>query len=259
MNLMMNSQPQGFGLQVRSWNNTPISRRTTDGYVDATAMAKANGKEWAHYFRTDRATTYLKALSRNCEIAVTDLYIAKQGEGTWIHPRLAVDFARWISAEFAVWMDGWFLEELEQRRQPEKQAPAAPVALAPAEALDIIERSIGLLERLGVMDERDCLQMGDMVRNVNARAAGGMLLAPASADDEEITLSDAWLEVTGTPLPRGKAPSIGRLIAEQYREEFQQEPPTRTQFVDGAPRKVKSYRRNFLIQAVQETWAKFVA
>jgi len=136
---------------------------------------------------------------------------------------------------------------------------SAPTALAPAEALDIIERSIGLLERLGVMDERDCLQMGDMVRNVNARAAGGMLLAPASADDEEITLSDAWLEVTGTPLPRGKAPSIGRLIAEQYREEFQQEPPTRTQFVDGAPRKVKSYRRNFLIQAVQETWAKFVA
>jgi hypothetical protein len=126
---------------IRSWNNTPISRRTTDGYVNATAMAKANGKEWAHYFRTDRATTYLEALSRNCEIAVTDLYIAKQGEGTWIHPRVAIDFARWISAEFAVWMDGWFLEELSKASAP------APAAALPAERiLEVVERTVDIFE-----------------------------------------------------------------------------------------------------------------
>jgi hypothetical protein len=33
--------------------------------------------------------------------------------GTWIHPRLAVDLARWISPAFAVWMDGWFLEQFQ--------------------------------------------------------------------------------------------------------------------------------------------------
>ncbi len=27
-----------------------------------------------------------------------------------MHPRVAVDLARWCSPEFAVWMDGWFLE-----------------------------------------------------------------------------------------------------------------------------------------------------
>jgi hypothetical protein len=94
-------------------------------------MAKASGKEWAHYFRTDRATTYLEALSRNCEIAVTSLYTAKPGEGTWIHPRLAVDFARWISADFAVWMDAWFLEEVSQVRDTQ------PLALAPAPNEDL--------------------------------------------------------------------------------------------------------------------------
>lgn len=99
-------------LSVKSWNGTPISRRTTDGYVNATAMAKASGKQWYDYFNTNRASTYLEALSRNLEIPVTSLYISKPGEGTWIHPRLAVDFARWISAEFAVWMDGWFMEEM---------------------------------------------------------------------------------------------------------------------------------------------------
>jgi hypothetical protein len=252
-------------LVTRSWNSTPIARRTTDGYVNATAMCKANGKLWADYWRTDRCTQYLESLSRVMGNPITGqdgLVQSKQGgtnQGTWIHPRAAIDLARWINTDFAVWMDGWFLEELEQRSQPEHQAPSAPVALAPSEALDIIERSIGLLERLGVMDERDCLQMGDMVRNVNARAAGGLLLAPASPDSEELTLSDAWLEVTGSPLPRSKGPSIGRLIAELYREEFQQEPPTRMQYVDGAPRQVKSYKRNFLIHAVQTVWGKLVA
>jgi len=29
-------------------------------------------------------------------------------------PQVAVDLARWISAPFAVWMDGWFLESVQQ-------------------------------------------------------------------------------------------------------------------------------------------------
>jgi hypothetical protein len=116
-----------FNLSTRAWNGTPIARRTTDGYVNATAMAKASGKEWAHYFRTDRATTYLEALSRNCQIAVTSLYAARPGEGTWIHPRLAVDFARWVNADFAVWMDTWFIEEISGiSRMRDTQVPALP-------------------------------------------------------------------------------------------------------------------------------------
>lgn len=243
-------------LVTRSWNNTPIARRTTDGYVNATAMCKANGKRWKDYRESDRCQRYLDALESVAGISVHDLVESRSGGagggGTWVHPQVAVDLARWISAEFAVWMDGWFLEELEQRRTQTTAAPESAVkALAPAEALDIIERSIGLLERLGVMDERDCLQMGDMVRNVNARAAGGLLLAPADPADEELTLSDAWLEVMGEALPRDKRTSVGRLVAAMFREEFQQDPPCRKQYVDGAVRNVKSYRRGWLTSAVQ--------
>ena len=243
-------------LVTRSWNNTPIARRTTDGYVNATAMCKANGRRWTKYRESDRANEYLEALSSEARISVHALIESRtggsDGGGTWVHPQVAVDLARWISAEFAVWMDGWFLEELEQRRTQATTAPEPAVkALAPAEALDIIERSIGLLERLGVMDERDCLQMGDMVRNVSARAAGGLLLAPADPDDEELTLSDAWLEVMGEALPRDKRTSVGRLVAAMFREEFQQDPPSRKQYVDGAVRNVKSYRRGWLTSAVQ--------
>lgn len=114
-------------LSTRAWNGTPIARRTTDGYVNATAMAKASGKQWNNYFQTDRASTYLEALSRNLGIQVAALYVAKPGEGTWIHPRLAVDFARWINTDFAVWMDTWFLEEISRVSQVrDTQVPALP-------------------------------------------------------------------------------------------------------------------------------------
>lgn len=33
-------------------------------------------------------------------------------QGTWIHERVSVDLARWLSPDFAVWMDGWVLEAL---------------------------------------------------------------------------------------------------------------------------------------------------
>lgn len=240
-------------LAVRSWNGTPISRRTTDGYVNATAMCKANGKRWADFRESASATAYTEALSRKTEIPVYDLILSKPGEGTWVHPDVATELARWISPDFSVFVNQWFREEYERRSEQAPAAPAPAPMLNPQETLDLIERSMGLLERLGVMDQRDQLQFGDMVRNVAARGAGGLLLAPAP-EDEEMTLSDAWLEVTGSPLPRGDGPKMGRLVAALYRDEFDQTPPTRLQYVDGAPRQVKSYKRGWLIDAVRVIW-----
>lgn len=134
------------------------------------------------------------------------------------------------------------------RPQPEPQPVAIP-ALEPQKALDLIERSYGLLERFGVADDRDRLQFGDMVRNVTARGAGGLLLPP-SPNEEEISLADAWLELTGQPLDRSKGPFVGKLVAAHFREEFQDEPPTRIQSVNGRPTKVKSYRRGWLLKAL---------
>ena len=89
-------------LVSRSWNGTPISRRTIDGYVNATAMCKANGKQWSKYRESDRCQTYLDALAETSEIRMFDLIESRQGQGggTWVHPQVAVDLARWISAPF---------------------------------------------------------------------------------------------------------------------------------------------------------------
>ena len=231
-----------MNLLIRSWNNTPISRRSTDGYVNATAMAKASGKEWAGYFRTDRATTYMEALSRNCRITVTDLYLAKPGDGTWIHPRLAVDFARWISADFAVWMDSWFLESTQS-------TPVAPPQLTPADVIGLLERTVSFFDTLGGVDERDQLLFKDLARNQLLKISGGVV--PLPANDEELAISDAWQEVFGVVLPRDHYQKVGRLIAREYKSEFGVKPPKRTQFVDGAARQVNSYKRNWLINTLQ--------
>ena len=236
-------------LVSRSWNGTPISRRTTDGFVNATAMCKANGKEWSKYRESDRCQTYLDALAETSGIRMFDLIQSRQGHGggTWVHPQVAVDLARWISAPFAVWMDGWFLESVQGKQPAVVETPR----LGAADILALVERSVGLFERLGGVDQRDQLLFKDIVRSSVLAASSGSV--PALPGDDEMTLSDAWLEVFQQVLPRSKYRSAGILVANAYREDFGTEPPKRQQFVDGAPRQVKSYMRSWLI----ETLSKF--
>ena len=241
-------------LVSRSWNGTPISRRTIDGYVNATAMCKANGKQWSKYRESDRCQTYLDALAETSEIRMFDLIESRQGQGggTWVHPQVAVDLARWISAPFAVWMDGWFLESI-QHPQP-TPVQQSTLQLREAEVITLVERSIGLFEQLGGLDERDQLLFKDIVRSNVLTVSSGLL--PGTPTDDELTLSDAWLEVFQQVLPRTKYRSAGMLVAEAYREDFGQEPPLRQQFVDGAPRQVKSDRRSWLIDTLKRVRAQ---
>jgi hypothetical protein len=239
-------------LVVRTWNDTPITRRAFDGYVNATAMCKANGKRWNNYFETDRATSYIETLSSVTAIPVTGfdgLVQTRQGgvdQGTWIHPRVAIDLARWISPEFAVWMDGWFLEELEKQAQP--QPPAPQPSLAGTDVLQMLKGTVDFMRDLGCFEDRDRILFSDLARNNAMRVNSDFLLPPG---DEEMTISDAYLELFQKRLSRDKSSQVGKLVAGKYREEFNQEPPTRIQYVDGAPRKVKSYKKNWLLNVLK--------
>ena len=66
-------------LVSRSWNGTPISRRTIDGYVNATAMCKANGKQWSKYRESDSCQTDLDARAETSEIRMLDLIETRPG------------------------------------------------------------------------------------------------------------------------------------------------------------------------------------
>ncbi len=144
-------------------------------------------------------------------------------------------------------MDGWFLESVQQA-QP-TPVETTPPRLWEAEVITLVERSIVVFEQLGGLDERDQLLFKDIVRSNLLTASSGLL--PGAPTDEELTLGDAWLEVFQQVLPRSQFCAAGKLVARAYRDEFGEEPPRRQQFVDGAPRQVKSYRRSWLIETLK--------
>jgi hypothetical protein len=93
-------------------NGEVINQRATDGYINATAMCRAAGKEWANYRKNDGTEAFLGALERSLRIR-RDLLIQTIGagpndqRGTWVHPQIAMNLATWLSPEFAVQVSEW--------------------------------------------------------------------------------------------------------------------------------------------------------
>lgn len=79
-----------------------------DGFFNATAVAKAFGKQPADWLKTDETKEYIDSVMNILLTERNQLVIVKQGgnaQGTWLHPKLAVPFARWLDVAFAVWCD----------------------------------------------------------------------------------------------------------------------------------------------------------
>lgn len=105
-------------IKTLSFQNFPVSFRA-DGYLNATEIAEHFGKRINNYLRNERTQEYISALieflnipeTQNRATAENQLVIVKKGgndksaQGTWLHPKLAIDFARWLNPKFAVWCD----------------------------------------------------------------------------------------------------------------------------------------------------------
>jgi len=111
-----------------------------DGWISATDVAAKFGKSPSDWLRQRETVEYIGAMARHLGQANSDfleqlskikeiggasaasqakiLRLVKQtklvstktgsaenGGGTWLHPKLAVTFARWLDADFAVWCD----------------------------------------------------------------------------------------------------------------------------------------------------------
>ena len=80
----------------------------SEGWINATEIAKREGKRLDKWLATQETQDYIGALGRHLNTPKKgDLIKAARGRsgGTWLHPKLAVAFARWVSADFAVWCD----------------------------------------------------------------------------------------------------------------------------------------------------------
>jgi hypothetical protein len=97
-------------------------------YLNATKTAQKFGKQIKHWLENKQTKDYIKAMEdfpdrRNSDFG--DLVVIRKGgndknaQGTWIHKKLIINFARWLSAEFAVWCDFQIEEILSQRFSPQ--------------------------------------------------------------------------------------------------------------------------------------------
>lgn len=92
-----------------------IDQRANDGYIDATAICHASGKEWSDYRRLKNTQDFLDELSSVLKIPRTGLIQTIQGgppemQGTWVHPQVAINLAQWASPKFAVLVSQWVFE-----------------------------------------------------------------------------------------------------------------------------------------------------
>ena len=121
-NLLSNNSVQTFKLQLDhalSLNNVKIIARKSDGYINASALCKAGKKLWKNYFQNAKTKAFIEALVLAAGIPAAKLI--KLGTGskniknstreTWVHRKVAIHMAQWISPYFAVKVTDW-IEEL---------------------------------------------------------------------------------------------------------------------------------------------------
>lgn len=109
----------GDGTQIElvphTYQGSLIQQRTKDGYINATAMCKAAGKQFHDYTRLGSTGDFLSALGGSTGIPVNRLVMtvvtgANEVRGSYVHPQVAIHLAQWLSPEFAVKVSEWIVE-----------------------------------------------------------------------------------------------------------------------------------------------------
>lgn len=95
---------------VKQFNEAPITFND-EGWFNATEAAKAFGKRPNDWLALPSTIEYLSALEESdAGKSGIAFVVTKKGgragsQGTWLHPKLGVAFARWLDVRFAVWCD----------------------------------------------------------------------------------------------------------------------------------------------------------
>lgn len=126
MSLSGNTDPeQQLALVPHTYQGALIQQRLNDGYINATAMCKAAGKEWSHYAANASTREFLTALQGSLGIP-RDLIVRtiqtgpNEHRGTWVHPQVAINLAQWLSPDFAVLVSEWVFEWLSGKERHAK-------------------------------------------------------------------------------------------------------------------------------------------
>lgn len=107
----------------------------SDGWINATEVAARYGKKPVKWLELASTKNYMAALSRhlgfdvrNSDFKMVETSRVRGRAGTWLHPKLAVAFARWLDDDFAVWadlhIDALLRGELNEKQQFDRACKA---------------------------------------------------------------------------------------------------------------------------------------
>ena len=138
-------------MKIEKWNGKQIHIRE-DRYVSATDMTKATQRRFVEFLELKNTQEYLRALSKRCNIPIDKndyqveiptsataktttkthnrlIEVVYNGKirHTYFHPKLALRFAQWCSAEFAVEVDFWLDDMLQG-----KTSKTLPIGIDPS-------------------------------------------------------------------------------------------------------------------------------
>lgn len=109
-------------------DNEIIYQRVGDGYINATTLCKACGKEIKHYNSNSTTKEFLSELSRSVGIPTDQLIqVINSGpnelRGSWVHPQVAINLAQWASPRFAVLVTTWMNEWMQGKVPKQENIP----------------------------------------------------------------------------------------------------------------------------------------
>jgi hypothetical protein len=108
----------------RNYNDIEVIFGNSESlYINATQTAKHFKKKPNDWVRLKETKAYIDALSRSENSRYENFVITKQAgnyreQGTWIHKKLIIAFARWLNPDFAVWCDLQIEEILKSGTTP---------------------------------------------------------------------------------------------------------------------------------------------
>ena len=170
-------------LMIEDFNGTAVSFRN-DGWVNATQMAKPFGKRPVDFIRLPVTHNFLAALAKEvmCENP-TSLFDAVKGhradgrqQGTWMHPDLALEFARWLSPEFAIWTNR-VIRRVMSGQSPVDTGPVLSVLTRAVEQIASAQSAILSRIELALTSSAD---LAERVAKLEQQASAAPLPAPSS-------------------------------------------------------------------------------
>lgn len=138
-----------------------------DAFLNATAIAKHFNKLPNEWLRLDSTQEYIDLLCKKLNTEKSRILKTTRGVngGTWLHRRLAVAFARWLNAEFAIWCDEQIENILINKNQPKQLALPEPEKKF---SFEFTEYELEQLVWLWCGHQQMNILLGDMIEPLDA-------------------------------------------------------------------------------------------